>query len=170
MLQLCCMWNQFPPKFVFSLPKKVKTKKKEEGMEKKDKTGEVVNSSFKMPLLHKSLVLTRHPHGLALPWPLQGTVSWCSVSEQGGNTEAWIFQGRGFLISSSHCFCLCLAASWVTASQAVSLALCKSCQQKRVASNEPGCWSGDVQQRSSRQECPEEGDASQHPHSLQHPD
>lgn len=100
-----------------------KDKKKEEGMEKKDRTGEVVNSIFKMPFLHKSLVLTGHPQSLALPRPVQGTMGWCSAPEQGGNT--WIFQGSGFPISNSCSFCFCLAASWLAASLAVSMALCQ---------------------------------------------
>lgn len=121
--------------------------------------------SFKMPLLHKSLVLTRPPQGLALLWPLQGTVSWCSAPEQGGNTEAWILQGRGFPTSSLHGFCLCLAAS---SPQAVSLALCKSSQQKREASNEPGMLGWGCPAKVLQAGMPW-GRGCQHPHPLQHP-
>lgn len=95
-----------------------KDKKKRKEWKRKTKLKEVANSSFKMPLLHKSLVLTGHPQGFALPRPLQGTVSWCSAPQQDANIEACIFQGRGFPIWRC-CFCFCLAASWLAASQAV---------------------------------------------------
>lgn len=133
-------------------------------MEKKDKTEEAANSSFKMPLLHKSLVLTGHPQGFALPRPLQGTVSWCSAPQQGANIEACIFQGRGFPIW--RCFCFCLAASWLAASQAVSLTLYQqSCQQ---ASNEPEMleWIGPAKVLQVGMPW---GRGCQHPHCLQAP-
>lgn len=153
------MWNHtLCHNFCSHFPRK--ERQKEEGMEKKEKTGEVVNSSFKMLLLHKSLVFTGRPQGLALPRPLRGTVSWCSAPEQGGNTEAGIFQGRGFPIQLMLLLLLpgCLMAH--------SLPRCELGAVPRPANRREwlqmnlGCWSGHVQQRSSRQECPEEGDAS----------
>lgn len=124
----------FVSQFVFSLPKKVKRTQKEEGVEKKDETGDTVNRSCtNAPIAQVtgshwassgpcSAMAPPGHHGLIdAQRRSQVATQQCGPSREGGTP-----------ISSLCHFCLCLAASWLATSQPLSFAPCKSWQQKRV--------------------------------------
>lgn len=119
-----------------------------------------------MPRCTSHLVLTGRPRGLALPWPLWATMGWCSAPERGGTTAVCTLQGRGSPTSSSCCFCLCLAASWLAASKPLSFALCKSWQQERVVWREPAMLGWGSQAKILQARMPW-GRGRQHPRCLQ---